>query len=67
VALVVAVALAQEKEKEATKLDQRIDKLLEQNEQILKNQEEILKNQQNTLQRLDKIDEQILGIRRKTS
>jgi hypothetical protein len=40
--------------------DPRIDKLIQQNEQILKNQAEILK-------RLDKIDQDLLQLRRRVS
>ncbi len=42
------------------KADPRIDKLLQQNEQILKNQEEIK-------QRLDKINQDLLQLRRRVS
>lgn len=56
--LAVAIALAQENK--STTQDPRIDKLLEQNAQILKNQADIL-------QKLDKIDKDLLQVRRRTS
>ncbi|MBM3859895.1 MAG: hypothetical protein FJ395_09625 [Verrucomicrobia bacterium] len=57
-AFAVAIALAQDKE--STKPDPRIDKLLEQHQQILKNQTQIL-------ERLDKIEQGLLQVRRRTS
>lgn len=56
VAFAVAIALAQEN-KSATP-DPRIDKLLEQHEQILKNQATIM-------EKLEKIDQGLLQVRRR--
>jgi hypothetical protein len=64
-AFAVAIALAQEKKEEATKPASRIDKLLEQNEQKLKNEQDALKSQEAILQRLDKVDQELLGVRRR--
>lgn len=63
IALAVTYTLAQDQNK--TTPAPRVDKLLEQNEQKLKDQQEFLKGQQDILQRLDKIDEQLLGVRRR--
>jgi hypothetical protein len=65
IALLVALALtglylAHAAEEDKRPADPRIDKLLEQNEQILRNQAEILK-------RLDKIDQDLLQLRRRVS
>jgi uncharacterized membrane protein len=57
-AFAVVIALAQAQE--PTKPDPRIDKLLQQNEQILKNQSTIL-------EKLEKIDQGLLQVRRRTS
>jgi len=59
VAAVLAVAIALAQDKEQTKPDPRIDKLLEQNERILKNQTEIL-------EKLLKIDQGLLQVRRRS-
>jgi len=60
VALAVGIALAQEKEQTKPGTDPRIGKLVEQNEQIIKTQQEIL-------QRLEKIEQGLLQVRRRGS
>ncbi len=58
-AFAVAIALAQDQAKPAPP-DPRIDKLFEQNEKILKNQTTIL-------EKLEKIDQGLLFVRRRSS
>jgi hypothetical protein len=60
VAATLAVAIALAQENKSSTQDPRIDKLIEQNAQILKNQDEILK-------KLDKLDQGLLQVRRRTS
>lgn len=59
IALAVTYALAQEQSKPSIP-DPRIDKLIEQNEQILKNQTTIL-------EKLDKLEQGMLQVRRRGS